>query len=44
MESNLYNSMKTLQELCGSDFWKVIGKRILGEQGDEMKMRIFDAG
>jgi len=36
--------MKMLQELCGSDFWKVIGKGILRKQGNEMKKRIFDAG
>jgi hypothetical protein len=28
---------------CGSNFWKVISKGILGKQGDEMKRRIFDA-
>ncbi len=43
MECNLYSSMKTLQELCGSNFLKVIGRGILGKQGDEMKRRIFDA-
>jgi hypothetical protein len=35
--------MKTLQELYESDFWNVIGRRILGKQGDEMKRRIFYA-
>jgi hypothetical protein len=35
--------MKTLQEFCGSNFWKVIGRRILRKQEDEMKRRIFDA-
>jgi hypothetical protein len=35
--------MKTFQELCGSNFWKVISRRILGKQGDEMKRRKFDA-
>jgi hypothetical protein len=35
--------MKTLQELCGSNFLKVIGKGILGKQRDEMKRRIFNA-
>jgi hypothetical protein len=43
MECNLYSSMKTLQELCGLDFWK-ISRGILGKQGDEMKRRIFDVG
>jgi hypothetical protein len=44
MECNLCNSMKTLQELCGSDFWKEIGRGILGKQRNHMKNRIFDAG
>jgi hypothetical protein len=35
--------MKMLKELCGLDFWKVIGGGILGKQGNEMKRRIFDA-
>jgi hypothetical protein len=35
--------MKTLQEFSGSKFLKVIGIRILGKQGDEMKRKIFDA-
>ncbi len=44
MECNFCNLMKTLQELCGSDFWKVVDRGILGKQGDEMKRRIFDVG
>jgi hypothetical protein len=35
--------MKTLQKFSGLDFLKVIGIRILGKQGDEMKKKIFDA-
>jgi hypothetical protein len=35
--------MKMLQEICGSDFWKEIGKGILGMQRDEMRRRIFEA-
>jgi hypothetical protein len=31
--------MKTLQEICGSDFWKEIGKGILGRQRDEIKKK-----
>jgi hypothetical protein len=33
--------MKTLQEICGLDFWKEIGKGILGRQRDEMKRKIL---
>ncbi len=43
MECNLCSSMKTLQKFSGLDFLKVIGIRILGKQGDEMKKKIFDA-
>jgi hypothetical protein len=37
MECNLYNPMKMLQEICGSNFWKQIGKGTLGRQKDEMR-------
>jgi hypothetical protein len=33
--------MKTLQEICGSNFWKEIGKGILGKQRDEMRRKIL---
>jgi hypothetical protein len=33
--------MKTLQEICGSYFWKEIGKGILGRLRDEMRKRIL---
>jgi hypothetical protein len=35
MEGNLSSSMKTFEELCGSNFCKEIGGGILGKQGDE---------
>jgi hypothetical protein len=44
MECNLCSLMKTLEKLCGSDFWKVIGKGILGKQGDEVIRKILDVG
>jgi hypothetical protein len=31
--------MKTLEDICGLDLWKKIGKGILGREGDEMKLR-----
>jgi hypothetical protein len=31
--------MKMLPEICGSDFWKEIGKGILGKQRNEMRRR-----
>ncbi len=43
MEGNLNISMKILQELCGLDFYKEIGRGILGKQGDEVMRRIFEA-
>jgi hypothetical protein len=43
MEHNLNNSRKTLHELCGSDFYKEIGRGILGKQGYEVMRSIFDA-
>jgi hypothetical protein len=33
--------MKTLQEIYGSNFWKEIGKGILGRQKDEMRRKIL---
>jgi hypothetical protein len=42
MECNFYNSIKMFQELCGSSFWKEIGREILGKQKDEMRRKIFD--
>jgi hypothetical protein len=44
MECNFYSLMKMFQEICESDFWKEIGKGILGKQRHEMKRRIFEAG
>ncbi len=44
MECNFNSSMKTLQELCESNFCKEIGKGILGKQGNEVMKRISDAG
>jgi hypothetical protein len=44
MECNIYNPMKMLKEIYGSDFWKEIGKGIWGKQRDEMRRRIFEAG
>jgi len=41
MECNFCSPMKTLQEICGLDFWKEIGKGILGRQRDEMKRKIL---
>jgi len=35
--------MKIVQELCGSDLCKEIGRGILGKQGNEVMRRIFDA-
>jgi hypothetical protein len=43
MEHNLGSLMKTLQELCGSNFYKEIGKGILGMLGNEVMRRIFNA-
>jgi hypothetical protein len=43
MECNICSPMQTSQEICGLDFWKEIGKGILGRQRDEMKRRIFEA-
>jgi len=40
MECNLYNPMKMLQKICGSNFWKGISKGILGRQRDEMRRGI----
>jgi len=36
--------MKTFHELCESQFYKEIGRKIFGEQRDEIKRSIFDAG
>jgi hypothetical protein len=36
--------MKTLHELCGSPFYKEIGMKIVGEQRDEVRRRIFEVG
>jgi hypothetical protein len=44
MEHNFFRSMKTLHELCGSCFYKEIGKMILGKRRDAVMKRIFDAG
>jgi hypothetical protein len=44
MECNLYNPMKTLQDIYGSNFWKEIDKGILGRQRNKMRRRIFKAG
>jgi len=41
MECNLYSPMKTLQEICGLDFWKEISKGILGRQRDKMRRKIL---
>ncbi len=35
--------MKTLRELCESRFCKEIGRKICGEQRDEVMKSIFDA-
>jgi hypothetical protein len=37
MKCNLCGPMKTLQEIYGSNFWKEIGKAILGKQRNEMR-------
>jgi hypothetical protein len=29
--------MKTLEDICGLDLWKKIGKGILGREGDEIR-------
>jgi hypothetical protein len=39
MKSNLCSPMKTFQKICGSNFWKEIGKGILGRQRDEMRKK-----
>jgi hypothetical protein len=44
MEGNLSNSMKILEELCGLDFCKEISTGILGKQGDEVIVKIFEVG
>jgi hypothetical protein len=36
--------MKTFHELCESRFYKEIGRKISGEQRDEVMKSIFDAG
>jgi hypothetical protein len=41
MECNLYNPMKTLQEIYGLDLWKEIGNGILGRQRDDMRRKIL---
>jgi hypothetical protein len=43
MECNPNYSMKTLRELCESRFCKEIGRKICGEQRDEVMKSIFDA-
>jgi len=35
--------MKTLDELCGSTFYKEIGRGILRKQGDEVMKSLFYA-
>jgi hypothetical protein len=35
--------MKTFHELCGSRFYKEIGKKIVRERKDEIRRRIFEA-
>jgi len=43
MEHNPSCSMKTFHELCESWFCKEIGRKISGEQRDEVMRNIFDA-
>jgi hypothetical protein len=44
MEQNPNCSMKTLHELCESQFYKEIGTKISRERRDEDGRRIFEAG
>jgi hypothetical protein len=44
MERNLGYSMKILQELCESWFYKGIGRKIFGERRDEEWRGIYDVG
>ncbi len=44
MERNLSNSMKTFHEFHESRFCKEIGRKIVGEQRDEVKRSIFEVG
>jgi len=44
MEHNPNCSMKALHELSKSRFYKEIGKKISGEQRDEVRRSIFDVG
>jgi len=44
MECNPSYLMKTLHELCESQFYKKIGRKIYGEQKDEVMKSIFDVG
>jgi hypothetical protein len=39
MECNICSPMKTLKEICASDFLKEIGKGILGKQRDEIRKK-----
>jgi len=36
--------MKTFHELCESHFCKKIGRKIVGEQRDEVRRSIFEVG
>jgi hypothetical protein len=44
MENNSSCSMKTFHEVCELQFCKEIGKKISGEQKDEVMRSIFDVG
>jgi hypothetical protein len=43
MEQNMNNPMKTLQSSVDQIFIKLLPRRILGKQGDEVMKRIFEA-